>query len=412
MSRTPHTTLTLRTLLFPLALVLYEFATYIGNDMILPGMPAVLANFGADPGLAPSSMSAYLAGGVALQWLLGPLSDRIGRRPVMLAGASFFVFSCLAILLSGSMASFLVWRFIQGFGLCYLVAVGYAAIQESFDEIAAIRVTAMMANVALISPLIGPLAGAVVIEYASWHWVFILIAMVAALGLAGLYFAMPETSPRVQSPLRVGTLWQEYRSILGSWHFLSGALALAAAGLPLLAWLGQSPVILMTDRQLSALAFGYWQIPIFAGLITGNVLLAWLVSRMRLVRLLWLAMPFLLGGLALALLASFAFPESIVLLVAGFSVYALGCGMASAGLYRLVLFASTASKGAVAAALGMVTLLSYTMGIEIARLAYIASAMTGFLLLTAASGIATVWLLRQFLRAGQRAQEVPVPAPR
>ena len=75
-------------LLFPLCLVLYEFSTYIGNDMIQPGMLAVVEQYQAVIDWVPTSMTAYLAGGMFLQWLLGPLSDRIGRRPVMLAGVS------------------------------------------------------------------------------------------------------------------------------------------------------------------------------------------------------------------------------------------------------------------------------------------------------------------------------------
>ena len=75
-------------LLFPLCLVLYEFSTYIGNDMIQPGMLAVVEQYQAGIDWVPTSMTAYLAGGMFLQWLLGPLSDRIGRRPVMLAGVS------------------------------------------------------------------------------------------------------------------------------------------------------------------------------------------------------------------------------------------------------------------------------------------------------------------------------------
>ncbi len=87
-------------LLFPLCLVLYEFSTYIGNDMIQPGMLAVVQEFQVGNEWVPTSMTAYLAGGMFLQWLLGPLSDRIGRRPVMLTGVVWFIVTCLATLLA------------------------------------------------------------------------------------------------------------------------------------------------------------------------------------------------------------------------------------------------------------------------------------------------------------------------
>lgn len=141
-------------LLFPLCLVLYEFSTYIGNDMIQPGMLAVVEQYQAGLDWVPTSMTAYLAGGMFLQWLLGPLSDRIGRRPVMLAGVVWFIVTCLATLLAKNIEQFTFLRFLQGISLCFIGAVGYAAIQESFEEAVCIKITALMANVALIAPLL------------------------------------------------------------------------------------------------------------------------------------------------------------------------------------------------------------------------------------------------------------------
>lgn len=109
-------------LLFPLCLVLYEFSTYIGNDMIQPGMLVVVEQYQAGIDWVPTSMTAYLAGGMFLQWLLGPLSDRIGRRPVMLAGVVWFIITCLAILLAQNIEQFTLLRFLQGISLCFIGA--------------------------------------------------------------------------------------------------------------------------------------------------------------------------------------------------------------------------------------------------------------------------------------------------
>lgn len=123
-------------------------------------MLAVVEQYQAGIDWVPTSMTAYLAGGMFLQWLLGPLSDRIGRRPVMLAGVVWFIVTCLAILLAQNIEQFTLLRFLQGISLCFIGAVGYAAIQESFEEAVCIKITALMANVALIAPLLGPLVGA------------------------------------------------------------------------------------------------------------------------------------------------------------------------------------------------------------------------------------------------------------
>ncbi|KAF0813289.1 Multidrug transporter MdfA [Andreprevotia sp. IGB-42] len=386
------------TLLFPLALVLFEFATYIANDMILPAMPGVVHEFGVGDVWVPTGMSTYLAGGAALQWLLGPLSDRIGRRPVMLAGIVLFIISCLATLLVTQIGPFLVLRFVQGFGLCFVVAVAYAAVQEAFAESAAIRVTALMANVALIAPLIGPLLGAAIITILPWRSMFVMIAIVAAIALGGIVRHMPETAPRNGGPLSIKGMWRDYSTVFGNRRFLLGVLAVALSGLPLLAWIGQSPVILMTRAGLDSLDFGVWQIPIFIALIAGNLTLARFAMRVPVRRLVGLGSIPLLAGLALNLLVLWQ-PHAWGWLILGLSVYAYGLGLIGAGLYRLALFSSSMSKGTVSAALGMSTLLIYSLGIELVKFGYLGFGNAWFAVFCLLAGLGFVWVKSAFLQS-------------
>lgn len=384
------------TLLFPLALVLFEFATYISNDMILPGMPAVVREYGANPTLIPTAMTVCLLGGASLQWLLGPLSDRIGRRPVMLAGAAFFTVSCLGILWAPTFAVFLVFRFLQGIGLCFIGAVGYAAIQESFTEVLAIRVMALMANVALIAPLIGPVAGAAVLQIADWRWIFIIVALISAVSLVGLWLKMPETSPLERSPLNVGTLWKDYGSVYRNRRFVLGGLALSLTAVPLLGWIALAPVILMQSAQLSTLEYGLWQIPVFTGLIAGNLLLAKLVGKLPIQRLLQLGTWPMLVGLVGAQYLLIA-PQHWLWLVWAMGLAAIGMGMINAALYRLTLFASEQSKGIVAASLGMLNMVVFAAGIELLKWGYALWGNRSFVLICLACGLTAVVCRRAFL---------------
>ncbi|MGH8845295.1 MAG: MFS transporter, partial [Advenella sp.] len=83
--------ISLSMLLFPLAMVLYELSAYIGNDMVQPAMLTITAEYGVDDAWVASSMSLYILGGACLTWLIGPLSDRYGRRRIMLAGVMYFI---------------------------------------------------------------------------------------------------------------------------------------------------------------------------------------------------------------------------------------------------------------------------------------------------------------------------------
>ncbi|HCB3234176.1 MFS transporter [Citrobacter amalonaticus] len=384
-------------LLFPLCLVLYEFSTYIGNDMIQPGMLAVVEQYQAGIDWVPTSMTAYLAGGMFLQWLLGPLSDRIGRRPVMLAGVGvvWFIVTCLATLLAQSIEQFTLLRFLQGISLCFIGAVGYAAIQESFEEAVCIKITALMANVALIAPLLGPLVGAAWVHVLPWEGMFVLFAALAAIAFFGLQRAMPETATRIGEPLSLKALGNDYRLVLKNGRFVAGALALGFVSLPLLAWIAQSPIIIISGEQLSSYEYGLLQVPIFGALIAGNLMLARLTAR-RTVRSLIImgGWPIVLG-LLIAAAATVVSSHAYLWMTAGLSVYAFGIGVANAGLVRLTLFASDMSKGTVSAAMGMLQMLIFTVGIELSKHAYLLGGNGLFSLFNLASGM--LWLLLMFI---------------
>ncbi|WP_024559651.1 MFS transporter [Franconibacter pulveris 601] len=385
-------------LLFPLCLVLYEFSTYIGNDMIQPGMLAVVEQYQAGMEWVPTSMTAYLAGGMFLQWLLGPLSDRIGRRPVMLTGVVWFIVTCLATLLAQNIEQFTALRFLQGISLCFIGAVGYAAIQESFEEAVCIKITALMANVALIAPLLGPLVGAAWVHMAPWEMMFVLFAVLAAIAYYGLWRAMPETATRLGEKLSLKELGRDYKAVMNNARFVAGALATGFVSLPLLAWIAQSPVIIISGEQLSSYEYGLLQVPIFGALIAGNLVLAKLTSRRTVRSLIILGGWPITLGLVIAALATLLSSHAYLWMTAGLSVYAFGIGLANAGLVRLTLFASDISKGTVSAAMGMLQMLIFTVGIEVSKHAYLAGGNGLFSLFNLLNGLLWLGMMVIFLK--------------
>ena len=385
-------------LLFPLCLVLYEFSTYIGNDMIQPGMLAVVEQYQAGMEWVPTSMTAYLAGGMFLQWLLGPLSDRIGRRPVMLTGVVWFIVTCLATLLAQNIEQFTALRFLQGISLCFIGAVGYAAIQESFEEAVCIKITALMANVALIAPLLGPLVGAAWVHMAPWEMMFVLFAVLAAIAYYGLWRAMPETATRLGEKLSLKELGRDYKAVMKNARFVAGALATGFVSLPLLAWIAQSPVIIISGEQLSSYEYGLLQVPIFGALIAGNLALAKLTSQRTVRSLIILGGWPITLGLVIAALATLLSSHAYLWMTAGLSVYAFGIGLANAGLVRLTLFASDISKGTVSAAMGMLQMLIFTVGIEVSKHAYLASGNGLFSLFNLLNGLLWLGMMVIFLK--------------
>jgi DHA1 family multidrug/chloramphenicol efflux transport protein-like MFS transporter len=373
-----HAVLSPANLLFPLALVLFEFAVYIANDMIQPGMMAVVHEFGVDASWVPTAMTAFLLGGAILPWLMGPLSDHIGRRPVMLSGVVFFILSCLATLFVHDIHSFMLLRVLQGMGLCFISAVGYATIQEAFEEKAAVKVTALMANVALIAPLVGPVAGAALAQVWPWRGSFMLIAAFCCISFVGLLLSMPETVAKRQAPMNLARIARDYRSVFGNRRFIASALCIPMLALPLMGWIALSPVMLIQDSGMSMMAYGLWQIPVFCSLIAGNLVLVKFTDRWALGHSISVGRWPLLAGVLVTVLGCLFSSVPQYFLIAGTCLISFGEGLAFAVLYRFALTSIEVGKGAVAASMTMLSLSVYSAGVEMLKKAYLLAGFAGF----------------------------------
>jgi MFS transporter, DHA1 family, multidrug/chloramphenicol efflux transport protein len=373
--------LTFAALLFPLALVLFEFAVYLGNDLVQPAMLGVTRDFGVSSTWAPSSMSFYLLGGGCLAWLMGPLSDRIGRKKVLLTGALFFSVMCLAILFTQDIHSFLGLRFLQGIGLTVISAVGYAAIQENFEERAAIKVMALMGNLTLLAPLLGPIIGAFLIDHVSWHWGFVGIAVLSLLGWLGLKIAMPADQAANLSKQPMTNIWAEFKTVYKNKQFVIMTSALPMASLPIMMWIALSPVMLVEKFGFSSTEYGLAQIPVLGALILGSVILMKVVDKYPLGQTILVGLPIMLVG-SLTILSGLLLPEYAVwTLIIGMTLMSFGEGICFSVLYRLAMMSSNVSKGTVASAMSMMMMFIYFVVLELSRHLYSSFGMLAFSLM-------------------------------
>ena len=365
-------------LVFAAFLVMYEFLTYIANDMIMPGMIKVVETFHGSESDIATSLTAYILGGATLQIFLGPLSDRFGRRPVMIIGAVVFFLFTVLIACSSSMDQFLIARFFQGMGLCFIGVVGYATLQEIFAEMDAIRLMAMMANISILAPLLGPLAGALFVHYLNWRFIFVIIGFFALIALWGLWQYMPESVgqtkrdgeliPRVMLEPRI--IWGNYKKLLINPVFMLSSIAFGLVGLPCVAWIGLAPIILVTVGQQTLIGYGLWQLPVFSAIIAGNMVLHRMTHHYSLQKLLIVASGFVALGLFLVYGLLALMGEHFTWLIPGLMVYFFGLGMAGSPLSRFILFSTPVAKGTASALMSMILMSVQALGIQIANALY------------------------------------------
>jgi DHA1 family multidrug/chloramphenicol efflux transport protein-like MFS transporter len=227
---------------------------------------------------------------------------------------------------------------------------------------------------------------------------FVLFAALAAISFFGLHRAMPETATRLGEKLSLKELGRDYKEVLRNGRFVAGALATGFVSLPLLAWIAQSPVIIISGEKLSSYEYGLLQVPVFGALIIGNLVLARLTSRRSVRSLIIMGGWPIVAGLVVAAVATVASSHAYLWMTAGLSIYAFGIGLANAGLVRLTLFASEMSKGTVSAAMGMLQMLIFTVGIEVSKHAYSFGGNGLFSLFNLANGVLWLGLMVMFLK--------------
>ena len=174
--------------LFPIFLMFYEFSLYMSNDMYTPAFPAIAHTFGVTAEYVQFTLSAWLLGGAIAQIILGPLSDKYGRRVVLFLGGLVFLGSCLICGYTDTITVMIVARFFQGVGVCSMMIAGYACIHETYQDNQAVSILAVMSGVSVTAPMIGPLLGGYILSFYDWRMIFYVIFYLSLSSLILLYF--------------------------------------------------------------------------------------------------------------------------------------------------------------------------------------------------------------------------------
>ena len=346
--------------------------------MIMPGMIQVMQAFNAPESTIATSLTLYILGGASLQLLLGPISDAYGRRSIMLLGAAAFCFFTLLIANAHSIDQFLTARFFQGTGLCFISVIGYATIQELFDEMDAVRLISIMANAAILAPLLGPLLGAIIIHYTSWRVIFIIIAICSLLVLWGLWVYMPESVHQgannskgaAKKSINVAIVMQNYKALFTNKTFCFSTLAIGIMGIPCISWIALSPIILITEGKLTTMHYGLWQLPVFSASIIGNLLLRQLTYRYSMTQLMYLGCASLAIGTSLMAILPYFYGNQYYFLLPGVIAYFFALSIMNAPLNRYCLFITPVSKGTASAVISLGVMTIGALGIEIANKYY------------------------------------------
>ncbi|MBC2669821.1 Bcr/CflA family efflux MFS transporter [Novosphingobium piscinae] len=240
----------------------------LATQLVVPALPPIAHAFAASPAAVQKVIGVYLLGLAIGQFVAGPLSDRAGRRPVLLGGLALFVCGSLAAALAPALPLLLAARLVQALGGACGIVVARVMVGDLFppDEVAARQATLM--SVVLISPAVAPVIGGLIAEAAGWRAVFGLLTLTGALVALAALGRLGETR---RTPAAPGPgLLAAWRELAGLPRFTGHALAIACGSAALYTFLAAAPFLLARDHGLGPRDTGLLLLLIAASSIVGT----------------------------------------------------------------------------------------------------------------------------------------------
>ncbi|WP_145534359.1 purine nucleoside transporter PunC [Yersinia alsatica] len=287
---------------------------YLATDMYLPAFGAMQQELQASAGSISASLSIFLAGFAIAQLIWGPVSDKLGRKPVLLAGLGLFAIGCLGVLWVETATQLLVLRFIQAVGVCSAAVSWQALVVDRYRDGKANRVFATIMPLVALSPALAPLLGAWLLNHFSWRSIFVvLLAVTLLLLIPTALLKERKNAPSdntVQNKSAI-SFWQ----LLKSPVFSGNVMIFAACSAGFFAWLTGSPFIL-GEMGYSPNAIGLSYVPQTLAFLLGGFGCRSALTRIKGNTLLpWLLSGYAISMVALYLIATLTKPTLITLLI-------------------------------------------------------------------------------------------------
>ena len=322
-------------------------------DMYMPALPEMATEFGTTTIRISNSIPAYFFGLAIGQLIYGSLSDRIGRKKPLYIGLIIYCIGSILCIFAHTEWALICARVLQALGGCVGVVMARAAIRDSFDVRTSAQALAHMAMILGIAPIIAPLVGAVLIQFFSWHSIFILLAIVGFISLCCVHYFFHETLP-VDRRLNLSfkQVFILYGNILSDRSFRTPMLAMAFFSGMMFCYLTSASALLMEDLGFSqhqfALAFGLNAFGIMLFSFTNSKI----VKKVGPLPLLHLGGTLQLIGAIILLIDAFAVNVGTIWILVGLFMVVSGVGLTGPNATALALSEQQNRAGTASALMG------------------------------------------------------------
>ena len=307
-------------------MVLAGSGSIMSTDLYAPSLPYLTDFFGTTPELMKLTISLNLLMFGFAQLIYGPISDRFGRRPVLLWSIALFSVASIACGLAQSIDQLLVARILQGMFAAAEVVICLAVFKDLFSEKEQVKGFAIYGMSIALAPAIAPILGGYIHVLYGWEYNFYLTAGVGVLTAILIYLLLPESTTPDPLALKLNSILHNYLSVASNKIFMVyGALSGVALGL-IYAFVTGAPFILISYFGIEIQHFGYYQAVIVVAFFLGSLLATRLVDYWQSLHVLNLGLIVMVIGSLLVVGFVFIGGLSPNTLVFGYLFIAFGIG--------------------------------------------------------------------------------------
>jgi len=279
-------------------------------DTAFPSFHAIAEDFGLSKWAVQQTLTVYLLPLSIMSLVQGPVSDAVGRRPVILTGLCVYTLASVGCTFAPNFTTLLIFRSLQGVSAGVGMIVGRAVIRDLFEGPQAQKLLSLVTMLFAFAPAVAPVIGGWIHVTLGWHAVFGFMALFALSLVTGAYLLLPETHPREKRPhLHVGTLARTAWSVVCHREFLLLAVAMGANFAALMLFVGAAPSVVVDHWHLPETGFANLFIPVIGGLIGSAFLSGRLAGRVTFAQQSRLGFKLALSGSAVMILLCGALAE-------------------------------------------------------------------------------------------------------
>jgi len=283
-----------------LLLVLMNGVAPISMYVLVPALPVLAATYGSDISIAQMTVSLFMVGIACSQLIMGPLSDRFGRRPVLIGGVTLAMIASIGCIFAETLPQLIAARFLQALGGASGMVISRAIIRDLYSRDRIGGMISLVIAVMMIAQMLSPLLGGLIETTLGWRAIFYVIAFASFAVTVAIAVALPETRRKAARAPGSG-FFSDAKGLTGSRAFVGYVLCQVLASSIIFTFAGGGPYVVVTQMGRSSAEYGAWFATSGFAYLLGNLCCVRFAPRHSLERLIWFGLALQFAGAALNL---------------------------------------------------------------------------------------------------------------